>query len=115
MTQDVSLDSLFSDLEEELKEEGAMPSNSLASKSISTLIAELDDTKVMHLCNVHISSVVRKVLEGKLSVADSQRVEEIFRRFTAQLEACDVTVVRAARLRRVKSFTPFSSIKEGDI
>ena len=114
MTQDVSLDSLFSNLEEELKEEGVDLSAS-ANKSLGTLIAELDDSKVQHLFSVHVASIVKKVVEGKVSVADGGRIVEIFRRFVNQLESVDVNAARAARLRRVKSFTPFSSIKEGDI
>ena len=111
-TQD--LDSLFSGLEDELKEEGIDLSAS-SNKSLSTLIAELDDSKVQHLFSVHVASIVRKVTEGKTSIADGGRIVEIFRKFTAQLETVDVNAARASRLRRVKSFTPFSSIKEGDL
>ena len=114
MSSDVNLDDMFSSLADELKEEGIDVSAS-ANKSLGTLIAELDDSKVQHLFSVHVSSIVRKVVEGKVSIADGGRIVEIFRKFTAQLEACDVNAARAARLRRVKSFTPFSAIKEGDL
>lgn len=110
-----NLDEMFSSLVEELQEEGSLRVDAHDSKSLSALIAELDDSKVQHLCSVHIASVVRKVVEGKLSVSDSERVTAIFKRFVSQLESVDISAARAARVKRVKSFTPFSSIKTEDL